>query len=126
MNQQIAALGKVCLKGERVSGSGSSSLPRKVAWPVTSRILRQPALAPALAVKIDAAYRRYFLKGCCCLASGGISRWSKLIMLYNCSRRRTLGLELVGGGVYGRKGFGKVQVEDMAVRRTFRLPQYSK
>ena len=58
------------------------------------------------------------------LASGGISRWSKLILLYNCSRRRTLGLELVGGGVYGRKGFGKVQVEDMAVRRTVRLPQH--
>ena len=32
---------------------------------VTSCISRHPALAPALAVKIDAAYRRYFLKGFC-------------------------------------------------------------
>ena len=37
---------------------------------VTSCILGQPALAPALAVKIDAAYRRYFLKGFCCLWLG--------------------------------------------------------
>ena len=39
---------------------------------VTSCISRHPALAPALAVKIDAAYRRYFLKGFCCrwLGSG--------------------------------------------------------
>ena len=53
-----------------------------------------------------------------------LSRWNKLIILYNCSRRRTGRLELVAGGVYGGKGFGKVQVEDMAVRRTFRPPQH--
>ena len=52
------------------------------------------------------------------------SRWKKIKVLYNCSRRRTWGLELLGGGVYGGKGVGKVQVEDMAARRTFRPPQY--
>ena len=51
---------------ERISGS-RSSLPRKLVWQGhTSCVSRHPALAPALAVKIDAAYRRYFLQGFCC------------------------------------------------------------
>ena len=51
-NFKIAALGKVCLKG--LLGQRAHCQER---WcgQVTSRILRQPALAPALAVKIDAA-----------------------------------------------------------------------
>ena len=60
---QIAALGEVCLKGFMGQGAHCQE-----SWcgKVTSCVSRHPALAPALAVKIDAAYGRYFLPGFCC------------------------------------------------------------
>ena len=62
-NLKIAALGKVCLKG--LLGQRAHCQER---WcgQVTSRILRQPALAPALAVKIDAApFQKWLSAGPC-------------------------------------------------------------
>ena len=53
-----------------------------------------------------------------------LSRWNKILILIIVPDKGLEALSWLVEESTGGKGVGKIQIEDMAVRRTFRPPQY--
>ena len=54
-----------------------------------------------------------------------LSRWNTIVILIIVPDGGLEALSWLVEESTGGKGVGKIQIEDMAVRRTFRLPQYA-